>query len=296
MVAAWEGLSGNVRGALWLLMSATCFAGMNGLIKALGADYHPLQIVFFRSLFGLLAMLPFVIRAGRAGIVMNRPWMHLLRAALGLASMFAIFTALTKLPLATAVSFFFAKPLFMIVLAALFLGEAVRWRRSVATAVGFCGVLVMLRPGAGGLDPWSLLAVLSALLVALVMVVVKRMTASERPLGMVFWFTALTTVGALGPALWVWRTPDAAGFALMALMGVVGNLGQYFAVRAYRAGEATAVTPMDYAQLPFAALIGWYAFGELPDAWTLAGAAVIAGASLYIVRREAQLARGTAPR
>lgn len=286
----WLGLSGNVQGASWLLLSALSFSVMNALIKQLGDAFHPFELVFFRGLFGLLTMLPFVLRQGRAGVAVTRPWMHVLRAAIGLGSMVCIFTALTRLPLADAVALFFAKPLFMIVLAALFLGERVRWRRSVATAVGFAGVLIMLRPGQGTLEPALLYALAAALLMAVVMVVVKKMTASERPLNTVFWFTLLTTLGALAPALWVWRTPDAGELALLGMMGAVGNLGQYFAVRAYRVGEATAVTPMDYAQLPLSGVLGYLWFAELPDAWTLAGAAVVAGSSLYIVQREARLA------
>lgn len=278
-------MSGNVRGALWLLLAAGFFAAMHGLIKALGAGLHPFEIVFFRSLFGLLALLPFVAGTGREAVAMRRPALHLLRAALGLGSMAAGFSALTLLPLASAVSFQFTKPLFMMILAALFLGEPLRGRRSLATAAGFAGVLIMLRPGEGGWQWASLLALAGALLMALVMTTVKKMTETERPLAIVFWFSMLATLGALAPALWVWRTPGWAELGLLALMGTAGTLAQYCTVRAYRVGEASVVTPMDYAQMPFAVLIGWLAFAELPDGWTLAGAAVIAVSSLYVVRR-----------
>lgn len=282
-------LSANARGALWLLASALAFSLMNAAIKWLGAyGLHAFQITFLRASIGLVVLLPFMASAGRSAFEMRRPGMHLLRGVLGLVAMYATFSALTQLPLASAVSLFFTKPLFMILLAAAFLGERLRWRRSVATGIGFAGVLLMIRPGSELQWP-ALLAVVAALLMATVMVVVKKMTASERPLTMVFYFSLITTLGGLVPAVLVWSPPDATAWAWIVGMGVAGSLGQYFAVRAYRAGEATAVTPMDYSQMLFAGIIGFAWFGEVPDRWTLAGAAVIAAASVYILWRERRI-------
>lgn len=284
MVQQFVALSGNVRGAVWMLLAAAGFSGLNALIKALGSDFPAIELVFFRSLFGLLVLLPLLLRVGRAVLVVERPEMHLFRAAMGLGAMVLSFYALTILPLAGAVSLFFTKPLFMIVLAVLFLGERLRWRRSLATIAGFGGVLVMMRPWQGSIDAAMLIAVASAFLMASVMVVIKFMTASERPLTMVFYFSLACTLGTLPASLLVWRWPDAGQLGLMAMMGLLGSVAQYFIVRAYHAGEATAVSPVDYIQLIFAGLIGYWVFDELPDLWMLCGALVVVASSWTVVR------------
>lgn len=284
-------LPGNVRGALWLLLSALAFSGMNGLIKGLGSDVHPFQIAFFRSLFGLAVVLPFVVRTGWRGMATARPGIHGARAFFGVSAMLCSFYALAHLPLATAVAIMFAKPLFMIVLAVLFLGETVRWRRWSATAVGMAGVLVMLRPGGGEMFA-ALMALAAALFAAMAFATVKRMTATERPMVVLFWFSVLATVGTLPPALFVWRLPSGTAFALLLAVGALGSLAQYFLVRAFTVGEATAVVPVDYLTLLFSGLIGYLFFAEVPDRTTVIGGAIVVASTLYIVGREARLGAG----
>jgi drug/metabolite transporter (DMT)-like permease len=197
----------------------------------------------------------------------------------------------THLPLADATALSFTRPLFMIVLAVLFLGEQVRWRRWSATGIGFLGVLVMARPGDGGFDFAAGVAVAATLFVAGVGVMLKRLAATERPETIIFYFTIISSLLSLGPALYVWRPPGWADVAVMAVLGGLGSLGQYLTIRAYRIAEATAVDPVDYARLLLATAFGFALFGELPDSWTLLGALIIVGSTLYITRREARLGR-----
>lgn len=276
-------LPGNVRGALWMLLGATAFCCLNAAVKAIGPSIPAIEVVFFRSLFGLLALLPFALGAGRQVWRVERPAMHLLRAALGMGAMTLCFVSVARLPLAGATTLFFTKPLFTLLLAALFLGERLRWRRGLATLCGFAGVVVMLRPWDIGIDPAALVAITAALLMAAVMIVIKAMTASERPLTMVVYFSAAMSLGALPPSLWVWQTPDARQFALLVLTGLLGSLAQYFITRAYHAGEASVVTPVDYSQVVVAGVIGYAAFAEIPDLWMLAGAVAVVGSSWYVV-------------
>jgi len=209
--------------------------------------------------------------------------------------MLCTFYALANLPLATAVTILFAKPLFMIVLAVLFLGETVRWRRWLATAVGFAGVLLMVRPAGGGEAGPAMVALLAALLTAVVLVLIKKMTATERPAAVLFYFSVSASIGTLGPALAVWTTPPPMEFALLLAMGAFGSLGQYFGIRAFHAGEATAVAPVDYSTLLFSGLIGYVAFAEIPDRETVIGGAIVVTSTLYIVIREARQAAGRQP-
>ena len=267
-----------------MLLAAASFSAMNALIKGLGAAFPAIELVFFRSLFGLLVLVPLILHGGRKTLTVERPEMHLFRLALGLGAMALSFQALTTLPLAGAISLFFTKPLFMIVLATLFLGERVPWRRSLATVTGFAGVLVMMRPWEGSIDHAMLSAVASAFLMASVMVLIKTMTASERPLTMVIYFSLGCTLGTLPACLLVGHWPEADQLGLMALTGLLGSGAQYFIVRAYHAADATIVSPVDYIQLIFAGVIGYWIFDELPDRWMVLGALIVVGSSWTVVR------------
>ncbi len=288
VAAAWRGLPGNVRGAAWMVVAAVAFAAMGACIKILGRDLHGMQVAFFRAGFGFLTVLPIVARQG-LGVLATKRWsLHALRVTAGTGAMLCIFTAITLMPLATATAIAYARPLFLVVLAVPFLGERVRWRRWTATLVGFGGVMLILRPGAGVMEPAALLALLAAGLMAVAMVCIKRLSGTDRPLTMLAWFTIGGVVAATPFALVVWRTPTVEQLGLAAVMGALGTLGQYAVIRAFRVGEATAVVPFDYAQLPMAWAWGAFLFGEAVSAWTWVGAGVIMAANLYIVHREAR--------
>lgn len=291
LYARLRGLPQNLRGALWMLLSAFAFSLMDASIKLVGQGLDSFQIAFFRSLFGGLAILPFALRMGRAAFRTKRLGGHFGRATCGYMSMALGFYGITHLPLADAVALSFTRPLFMIVLAVLILGEVVRWRRWSATIVGFMGVLIMARPGASGFDPAMAASMTGAMFAAGVGVLIKRLATTERPETIIIYFTTISSLLALGPALYVWRTPTPAEFAMLLVIGALGSLGQYFSIRSYRIAEATAVEPIDYSRLVFATALGFAIFAELPDAWTLVGAFVIVASTLYIARREARLRR-----
>ncbi|MGF1610787.1 MAG: DMT family transporter [Kiloniellales bacterium] len=295
--AAWLRLSPNRRGALWMIGAATGFTLNTALVKALGAaDFHPFQLAFLRTGIALLALLPLVWRAGPRLLYSRRPGLHLLRGIFGGAAVVAGFTGLTLIPLADFTALSFTTPLFIILLAVLLLGETVRWRRWSATVVGFLGVLVMLRPSAGGFvgsfDPGTLnLGVLCALGmafgIAVASTLVKRLPPEESALSLLFWFSFSATLLIAPLAVFTWRAPSPGEWLWLVAMGVLGAGAQFLIIRAYKVGEATFVAPFDYSKLLLAGLIGYLAFDELPDLWTLAGAAIIVGATLYIARREA---------
>lgn len=286
----WLSLSPNVRGSLWVFASSFLFSGMVGIIKYLGQELPPYEIVFFRCFFGVLVLIPFVATgSGRGAFVTDRPKLHLLRASLALLFMVTNFYAVTKLPLAAGVSISFTRPLFMIVLAALFLGERVRWRRSLATVVGFLGVLAMFRPDAG-IEPFpAALALFSALVISVLLVVLKKLSATEKPLTSILYFSLLSAIGSAPLAAMVWVTPNLTQIGFLAVMALTATAGQYFAFRGYRIGEATVLAPVDYTQLLFASLIGYWVFTEIPSLWTFFGAGIIMASTLYITYREARL-------
>ena len=280
-------LPGNVRGALWILASAMIFTMANSLIKHVGTSLDSFQMVFFRGLFGTLFLLPIVWRAGGWDVLRTqRMNFHLARGITGSLALMTIFYALTKMPLADVTGISFSRPLWVIVLAVLFLGERVRWRRWTATVVGFLGVLVMVRPGSG-VNPAAIAAMLNALFVAMSVVLIKRMTVTEKPLTILFWGALIPTFVALPPALVVWRTPTDMELILMAAIGAGLSIGHTCLIQGLKAGEATAVMPFDYTRLLFAGFAGYIFFAETPDPSTVIGALLIISATLYIARREA---------
>ncbi len=281
-------LPGSVAGPLWMLASAAGFAAMTAVVKYLGESLPSVEIAFFRTLVGLILILLLlgVSRDRWPLFRTHRPWLMLTRAVVGTAAMVCLFYSMIALPLAMAVSLSFSRPLFLVPLAVLFLAEPVRWRRWSATAVGFLGVVVMLEPAQAALEPAALVALLGAFLVAVVLMLIKRLAATEAPLTVMFYFALPGTLVLFTPALLVWQTPTAGQMGLLVLTGGLGTLGQYAAVRAFRAAEATLVAPFDYAQLPFATGVGYAMFGEVPGLSTLIGALIIVGAALYILQRE----------
>ncbi len=285
-----RGLPGNARGALWIVLGCIMFSGMTAMVKFLGGSFDSFQLAFFRALFGLFAVLPFFLRYGLGVVRTRRLGLQLTRAIGGSFAMLCGFYAITHLPLADAVSISYARALFLIPLAVLFLGEVVRLRRWTATAVGFVGVVIMLRPG-GEIAPATFVAVLGAFLVAAITILIKKLSTTERPESLLFYFGAVSSLVALGPALMVWRAPTATELAFLMAIGALGAAGQYFMIRGYRIGETTALLPFDYTRLLFAGAIGYLVFAELPDIWTVSGALIVVAATLYIGVREARLGK-----
>lgn len=295
LAAGWARLPGNVRGAAWMVVAALVFSAMGACIKILGRDLHGMQVAFFRAGFGLLTVLPIVLGQG-IGVLATRHWrLHALRVGAGTGAMLCIFTAITLMPLATATAIAYARPLFLVVLAIPFLGEVVRWRRWTATLVGFGGVLLILRPGSDAMEPAALLALLAAALMAVAMVCIKTLSATDRPVTLLAWFTIGSVIVAAPFALMVWQTPTLPQLGLAAATGALGTLGQYAVIRAFRVGEATAVVPFDYVHLPMAWAWGALLFAEAVSPWTWVGAAVIMAANLYIVHREARRTAASPP-
>jgi len=288
------GLAANTQGALWVLAAGLFFSIMSVLIKTLGARLDSFEIAFFRALFGLLAVLPFVWQGGLAELKTRYPVKHFVRALIGVIAMFCGFYAITHLTLADSVAFSFTKPLFLIPLAVLFLSEKVRARRWTATAIGFVGAVIMLRPG-GEMEPAALIALGGALLVAVVTVLIKQLSATDRPTTILFYFGVFATAVAAVPAAFVWITPTWVELAMMAAVGAVGAFAQHCMIRGFAVGEATAVAPFDYVRLIFAVALGFIFFFEVPDLWTVVGAAVIMGSTLYIAQREASLGKRRQP-
>ncbi len=295
MAGRWSALPANLRGGLWMVLSALGFALMAIFIKLLGTRLDSFQVAFFRCLIGWLVILPIAFSRPWSSLRSDKLHVHLVRGLLGAFGMFCGYYAIARMPLADFMGLSFSRPLFTLLLAALILGESVGWRRWLATAAGFAGVLLMARPGSEGFNPAAGFALGEACTIAFLSILVKRLPAREQAIGILFWYGLFSSATSFLPAaLFFWTWPDAKEWSWLLAVGALGAFAHFCYIRAFRAGEASAVVPFDYLRLPLAGLVGWFVFAELPTLWTLAGAAVIVASTLYIMQREARLARGRA--
>ncbi|MGH8172681.1 MAG: DMT family transporter [Rhodanobacteraceae bacterium] len=275
-----------------MMMASACFFGLMAItIRYASHQQHPFEIAFFRSLFGAMFALPLIWVRGFDILVTKKLGFYVARCVIGMLGMLAGFWAIVHLPLAQAIALSYSSPLFVTIGAVLFLGEVVRMRRWSAVAVGFIGVLVIVRPSADSIAAGSLIAVMAAALSGMTTVSIKFLSRSEPPDRIVLLTTLLWVPLSLPAALTVWQWPDSQTWIWLILCGFLGTSGHYFWTRALRMADASLLAPFSYLQLIIVAILAWILFGETLDRYTAIGAAIIVGATLYIARREAMLAR-----
>lgn len=280
-------LGADARGALFMLASGTVFTlGFAGL-KYVADELPAAVMVLFRHVFGALCFAPLFCRRGFAPFATRRLASHGWRTAVGLVSFSTFTLCLAYMPLGDVVALSFTAPLWSALLAILWFGEPARPARIAATLAGFLGVLLIARPSSAAFEPISLVALASGLFSALAMVMVKQLSRTESPDSAAFYFLAIGAVYTLPWALWTWRTPSIAQFAILFAVGAASFVGQLCLNRAYRLGTFSKVAPMDFLRLPVSIAVGIAAFAEWPDLWSVLGMAVIGLASLAIVRSRA---------
>ena len=279
------------RAALWIVLSGICAVMMNVLIRIAAQAMHPFEVAFFRCLFGLFFILPWIVKGGPLLLRSRNRGFFLLRAGVGLVSMATWFYGITMVPLATATAVNFTAPLFATMAAVLILHEDVRLRRWSAVVIGFVGVLVIMRPGSAALDVNLFLLLLSAATGAMNNITVKFLARTEPPSRIVAYFMIYLTPLSLIPALFVWQWPAPSTFGALIGLGGLGTLAHLSVARALAAADASACAPFEFARLPFAALIGFVWFGEVTDIWTWVGAAIIAVSSIYVAHPMSRTAR-----
>jgi drug/metabolite transporter (DMT)-like permease len=290
-IPAMPHLPAPVIGALWVVASSLGFAVFNLISRVLVDELPPLVVVFVRNLSAFLFTWPWIWHYGFAALRTRHFGLYLSRSSIAFFSMACWFTGLAMMPLATAAALSFTAPLWATMAAVIVLGETVRARRWTATIIGFLGAMIVLRPGIEviGLGPLLLLA--SAALGGVNATLVKHLTRTESAGAIVIYMTMLLTPMSLIPALFVWETPGWHLVPWILLLGFLGTASHFCLVRGFAVADASLVMPFEFVRLPFVALGAWFAFGEVPDVWTIVGAGVIFGSAAYIAQREATLAR-----
>ena len=275
------------RGILLMLLAVLLFGAIDALSKLLVANYPVAQLVWARYAVHLFVML--AVLAPRLGLDLlrtGRPVLQIVRAGLLVVSTAAFFTGLRYLPLADAVAIAFISPILVTVLAIPLLKERVGRRRWAAVAVGFLGMLVIIRPGAGVVH-WAVVFPLTmAVCYGLYQIVTRILSATERPLTTLFYTALIGTLGASLAAPFFWRMPDLGDGLAMAGLGIFGGLGHFALIKAFELAPASTLAPLFFTQLIWATVAGILMFGELPDLWTAAGALIIVAAGVFIFYRE----------
>ena len=276
-----------------MLASAVLFGLMAVAIRLASQSLHTFEVAFFRNFFGLMATTPLLVRHGPSLLRTQHFPRYLLRCLVGIIGMMCGFWAIGHLPLAQAVALSYSSPIFVVIAAALFLGERVHARRWTAVALGFIGVLVITRPGSHDFNVGMLIAVISAFMTGLVSIQIKQLSALEPADRIVFYTTLIWVPMSLIPALLVWRWPQGIVWLWVIAAGVLGTGGHMLWTRALKLGDASLLTPITFVQVLVVGLYGWLLFDETIDRYTALGAAIILGSNYYIALREARLARQT---
>ena len=287
----------NAKGALLALLSFALYATHDVIVKELGVNYTPFQIVFFSVLFSFPLATVMLIRDPQPGTLRAaHPWWTLTRTASVVITGLSAFYAFTVLPLAQTYAILFASPLLITILSIPILGEKVRMRRWMAVIVGLCGVLIVLRPGTTELSLGHLSAMIASVGSALASIIVRKVGSAERAEVLVL-YPMLANFVVMGAAMpFVYVPMPVEHLALLLGMALLGFTASIVIILAYRAGEAVIVAPMQYSQILWAIFFGTLLFNETPDVVTLVGAGVIIASGIYIVLREGkQTASSTTP-
>ena len=295
MKAYFSRLSPNVQGAIWVLLSGVTFVTMTTLVKHLSGDYPSHVQNFYRQTGSLIVAIPFMLRSPRQVLLVPRSTMPalFLRSLLATVGMILLLYTYEAMPMAEANALSFTRPLWVVLLAAIFLREVIGPSRIAAVLMGFVGVMIIMRPWASGVAiGWPHLAALaSALCLAGTITGVKSLTRNLSASSILVWSSIIGELLALPFALADWRWPSPGDLIPLFLIGLLSAANQVLFIKGMAVGEAAVLAPIDYARLVLSVIAGLLVFGEWPDVFTWLGAGVIVVSTLYITIREIQSKR-----
>ena len=282
----WDKLSPNIKGFIFILLASATFPIMGTIVKYLTSELHPFQIAFFRCIFGFIIIVPLIIKNNPIKIISTKRFsMHLLRGFLGIGAIMAGFTALSLMPLATAVTLGFTRILFLVPLAMLFLGEKPGYLRILLIIFGFVGVVIIIDPSNDNSISYfsASLALLGAFFVSCVKLTVKSLSSSESTLSIQFYYGVISTIGLIIPCYIFWNPLNIYQILLILFAAICGTIGQMFTIWGLRLGATTIVMPADYTRLIFAALYGFILFNEIPYINAIIGSFIIIITTMIIL-------------
>jgi drug/metabolite transporter (DMT)-like permease len=293
--SAPTGRSAALAGIGFMLGAVFLFALNSAAGKWLVATYPVGEFMGIRAAITLVLLSPFIWRAGHDAFVnAPRPGLQILRVVLSSLEVAMFFWAVSYLPLADTTTFYLAGPIYVTALSVLLLRERVGWRRWIAVLVGFIGVVVALRPSSASFTLPALIALVGSVFYALLMIATRALRETNETVLLTGQFVGALVFGAASVPFG-WIMPSAFDLLFIGSLGIASLCALFCVVRSLKLASASVVVPYQYTLLIWAVLFGWAAFGELPDAYTLAGAAIIVAAGLYIFWREKVTARPAQP-
>jgi drug/metabolite transporter (DMT)-like permease len=273
------------RAALWMagwlaLMLIVAVAGREAT-----RELNVFQIAELRSIFGFLMLYPLVhLNGGFAAMKTSRPLQHIGRNLIHYGAGLGWFFALTLIPLGQVVSIEFTMPIWTAILAATFLGERMTVWKISAIVLGVVGVIVIVRPETGQINPGQLIALGAAVGFGISVAMMKSLTRTESTLAIIFWMLVIQSAVGFFPSLYVWKWPTAYAFGWIVVIAFCGTFSHYCMARAMLHADATVVLPMDFLRVPLTATAGWLIYSERLDMLTVLGAALILAGNLLNLR------------
>tara|TARA_A100001037_G_scaffold294722_1_gene312865 strand:- start:210 stop:1112 length:903 start_codon:yes stop_codon:yes gene_type:complete len=275
------------RGVLMMCFAVLCFSTMNAFVKELRIQELPLmEIIWGRYFFHTVIVLAIFPRRIPTLLSGSDKRLQMVRSSLVLLATACMFTAVGLMPLADAVAITFIAPLLITALSVPLLGERVDLRRWIAVIVGFVGMIVIVRPGGGLFQLTALLPIGVTIFYALYQIITRLISHRTDPINTVFYTAIVGGVVMTAIVPFFWQTPTPSQWAMLIAAGLLGGLGHWAIIIAYRRAEAPLVAPFAYSELIWATLLGLTLFGDFPDLWTLVGACIIAASGIYILQRE----------
>lgn len=282
----------NYRKGIFFLIILMLISCANDVIsKFMGTRLNAIEIIFFRFFFGLITLLPFIISRGSEVFRTKQPYTNIIRGVLGAISLFLCTYAVITLPLVEVTVILWTIPLFHLILAKIFLGENVSSPRWIVTAIGFVGLssIVLIGSDYSVNSPSSacnkllyLVPICAALLFAVQDVMIKKIVTQESRATMLLYFAITSSAVSFIPALCVWETPTVFEFCMLFLLGIGGNLIQYFIFKAFNATDLSALAPFRYIEFLFSALFAFIFFAEIPGINVILGALILIPSTLYL--------------
>lgn len=274
-----------LKGAALLALSAVLFATMGVFIRLASHSVGNEIVVFARNMAGLVLLLPIMLMQGEAGLRTSVFPRHLWRALTGLTAMYGFFYAIAHLPLSSAMIFTYSSPVFIPLVAWLFLKEPMTRRAWLSALIGFVGVALVCKPDEGLVNHFALIGLGSSVLAATAFVTVRALGATEPATRVVFYFALISTVVSTIPLFWAGRPITPHEFGLLTAVGILATLSQLCLTRAYALAPANRIGPITYLAIVVAGIYAWALWGETPDGYALAGTGLILAASLAGLRR-----------
>ena len=282
-------LSAQNKAIAYTLISIFFFSFMGIFIRKSCENIHIFEVIFFRNLLACIIIIPLMYSSGLAALKMYRPGLLIWRAIFVSVGMFAGFSALTLIPLAQATAISFTTPIFVTILAIFLFGEVIKFRRIAAILVGFIGMLIIVQPGVESISLGVILAFVGAFFHSINLLIVKKLTAFERPNTIIVWMVIMLVPISFVPAIFVWEWPNALTWFYLWCLAICGTIGHSFFTRAYSLAQITSLQPFQFIKLPMIAFLAWIIFSEVPEYWTWLGGAIIFSSTVYITRREAKI-------